>query len=74
MAGVATKKRIRLQPSTIKKLAILKSRVIYTEESETFGDVEKEFNNEDESDDAIDHTDKPFISCAEDGDETDEDD
>ncbi|GEQ71624.1 hypothetical protein JCM33374_g5309 [Metschnikowia sp. JCM 33374] len=68
------RKRIRLHPSTIKKLAILKSPVIYTEESETFGDVEKEFNDEDESDDVIDHTDKPFISCAEEGVETDGDD
>ncbi|GEQ72397.1 hypothetical protein JCM33374_g6084 [Metschnikowia sp. JCM 33374] len=54
------------------KLAILKSRVI-SEESETFGDVETEFNHEDESDDAIGHTDKPFISCAEEGVETDGD-
>ncbi|GEQ72422.1 hypothetical protein JCM33374_g6109 [Metschnikowia sp. JCM 33374] len=73
MADVATKKRIRL-PRTIKNWPF-SGRVMYSKgrkESETFGDVEKEFSNEGESDDA--HTDEPFISCAEDGDETDGDD
>ncbi|GEQ67397.1 hypothetical protein JCM33374_g1061 [Metschnikowia sp. JCM 33374] len=42
---VVTKKQNRLQPSKIKASAILKWPGIYTDKSETFGDVKKDFNN-----------------------------
>ncbi|GEQ71443.1 hypothetical protein JCM33374_g5126 [Metschnikowia sp. JCM 33374] len=79
---VVTSKINGLHPSTSKKLAIPKSRYIYTDERETFSDDEKDFINENETEatdedqmeDTIDHIDETFISRADDGVETETDD